>query len=153
MSFAFFTLPIANSNFPVSCANVSAAMADPDWRAWRDAEPHVQMPFTVRAVRRAIQLGLQRALEKRKREARNIAKSGKIARQNLTLRKRRFSDQGTLRSGDALYSYAKMMRPKREALRMGRMGQVLLEATKLLMAGQVALPGMAYTVSRGWLIQ
>lgn len=51
--------------------------------------------------------------------------------------KKLWTDQRTVRSGDALFTYARMMRPKREAQRMGRMGHVLLEATKLLLAGSV----------------
>uniref|UniRef100_A0A914HET5 Peroxidase n=1 Tax=Globodera rostochiensis TaxID=31243 RepID=A0A914HET5_GLORO len=115
-------------NFPVHCDN-SSLMAGPDWRAWKDAESHIQMPFSMRTVRKAIvsflpifELGLERMLERRKRESQNIAKN-----------------QGIVRSGDVLFTYAQMMRPKREAIRVGRMSQVLLEATKLLMAGDARL--------------
>lgn len=41
--------------------------------------------------------------------------------------------ESTKLGGDAFYAYSQMMRPKREALAMGEMGHVLLEATKMLM--------------------
>ncbi|KAL3068508.1 hypothetical protein niasHT_030799 [Heterodera trifolii] len=111
-----FELPDNYDNFPVRCDN-SSLISGPDWRAWKDAESHIQMPFSMRTVRKAIELGLERMLERRKRETENIGKN-----------------QGIVRSGDVLFTYAQMMRPKREAQRIGRMAQVLLEATKLLMA-------------------
>jgi hypothetical protein len=65
--------PMAFSNHPVACN--SSLMASPDWRAWKDEEPHIQVPFSQRTMRRALELGLERMLERRKRETRNIAKS------------------------------------------------------------------------------
>ena len=45
------------------------------------------------------------------------------------------ADQGIFKDGDVLLSYGKMMRPKGEAIQLGKMSHVLLEATKLLISG------------------
>jgi hypothetical protein len=51
-------------------------MDGPNWNeAWKDAEPQIQMPFSMKTVQKAVELGLERMLEKRKKEADNFAKS------------------------------------------------------------------------------
>lgn len=62
------------SNFPIPCN--STLMDGPNWNeAWKDAEPKIQMPFSMKTVQKAVELGLERMLEKRKRESGNFAKS------------------------------------------------------------------------------
>jgi hypothetical protein len=49
-------------------------MAGPNWDAWKDEEARIQMPFTMGTVQRALELGLEKMLERRKRETKNMEK-------------------------------------------------------------------------------
>uniref|UniRef100_A0A915D5A7 Chorion peroxidase n=1 Tax=Ditylenchus dipsaci TaxID=166011 RepID=A0A915D5A7_9BILA len=111
-----------HDNFPVFCN--STVLVASDYKAWSDVEPHIEMPVTMGTIKKAIQLGLEAANERLRRESKNIAKN-----------------QGEFQAGDPLLSYAKMMRPKREAVHVGRMSHVLLEATKLLLAADPRVMG------------
>ncbi|KAI1710068.1 heme peroxidase domain-containing protein [Ditylenchus destructor] len=105
-------------------ANSHDVLPSPNIDAWSDVEPQIQMPVTMNTIKKAIQLGLANANERLKRESKNIAKN-----------------QGTFQPGDPLLTYAKMMRPKREAVHVGRMSHVLLEATKLIMRADPLVMG------------
>ena len=96
------------------------------------------MPFSAGTVRRALELGLERMLERRKREANNAAVLGICGSRMFVdqcFRPIKGEPNPMITHNDALLAYAQMMRPKREALEMGKMGQVLLEATKALLKG------------------
>ncbi|CAK5082079.1 unnamed protein product [Meloidogyne enterolobii] len=110
-----------NSNYPISCN--STIISGPNWTVWKGEESLIQMPFTSNLVKKAIELGVERAMERRRREARNIS----------------FYKKNKLNNDDSLFAYAQMMRPKREAISMGRRGHVLLEATKMLLKGDPQL--------------
>ena len=48
-------------------------MSSPNWNAWKGEEPLIQMPFTLNIIKRAIELGVERIIERHRRETRNIA--------------------------------------------------------------------------------
>lgn len=93
-------------------------------------EPQVKMPITMKTIKKAIELGLVASMERRKRENRNIAKSFK--KNFYFFNFNNFADQGIILKGDPLLAYAKMMRPKPEAIHASKLAHVLLEATKLI---------------------
>nr|CAD2170986.1 unnamed protein product [Meloidogyne enterolobii] len=116
-----FEITDSFDNYPISCN--STIISGPDWSVWKGEEALIQMPFTSSLVKKAIELGVERAMERRRREARNIS----------------FYKKNKLNNDDSLFAYAQMMRPKREAISMGRRGHVLLEATKMLLKGDPQL--------------
>ncbi|KAL7079757.1 hypothetical protein ACQ4LE_001818 [Meloidogyne hapla] len=114
-----FEIPDDFDNYPIFCN--STIISGPNWNLWKDEEILIEIPFNLNIIKKAIELGVERSMEKRKRESRNIA----------------FYNKNKIKNNDSLFAYSQMMRPKREAISMGRKGHVLLEATKMLLKGLV----------------
>uniref|UniRef100_A0A7E4VZX5 Chorion peroxidase n=1 Tax=Panagrellus redivivus TaxID=6233 RepID=A0A7E4VZX5_PANRE len=123
-----FEAPDLYDNFPVACN--STVIPDIDLNQWSEIDPHIEMPVTMASIHKALKLAQLEVQERRKRESSNIKRH-----------------QSAYSPGDPLLSYGKMMRAKREAVRVSRMSEILLESTKLLLDGRsdlldnsVALP-------------
>jgi hypothetical protein len=80
------------SNFPLLC-NITSSLRQ-NFEPWRDVEPQVEMPVTMSklvfasefiycpisdTVRKAIEIGMNVVMERRKREAKNIKQSKLLA--------------------------------------------------------------------------
>ncbi|KAI6191954.1 hypothetical protein M3Y97_00283900 [Aphelenchoides bicaudatus] len=112
-----FEQPNESLNCPLSCN--SSTIERPNFDAWNDREPEIRLPITQETVEKALKMGAEQYRRFVEAERKKLASLGKPV----------------TRKADAIYSHARYLAPKREALDRAQIAGILRETTKILLRG------------------
>ncbi|CEF70720.1 Peroxidasin-like protein [Strongyloides ratti] len=116
-----FLLPDKFSNTFLNCNN--NAINKMKFKYWKDDEKKIEIPITKETIEKVFDLAELNVKERIKRELKNI---------NV--------NQTNFQKGDPLYAWSNMLRPKERSKEIGKIAEILLESTKILINNN-NLPG------------